>query len=111
MQYIITCSRNSVGYEIAKVIIAALYKQNRLRSSRIWISGLLSDQNESYGYSYCEASSVGIVIPDMKDVPFYEVVLEKRSDNTYLVTGNIRHFPKEPFVVTPREFLDILNAK
>ena len=21
-----------------------------------------------YGYSYCEASSVGIVIPDMKDV-------------------------------------------
>lgn len=68
VQYIITCSRNSVGYEIAKVIIAALYKQNRLRSSRIWISGLLSDQNESYGYSYCEASSVGIVIPDMKDV-------------------------------------------
>lgn len=29
---------------------------------------MLSDQNESYGYSYCEASSVGIVIPDMKDV-------------------------------------------
>ena len=43
VQYIITCSRNSVGYEIAKVIIAALYKQNRLRSSRIWISGLLSE--------------------------------------------------------------------
>ena len=49
------------------------------------------------------------MIPDMKDVPFYEVVLEKRNDNAYLVTGNIKHFPKEPFIVTPRELLDILN--
>ena len=50
-----------------------------------------------------------IILPDMKDLPFYEVVLEKRDDNTYLVTGNIKHFPKEPFVVTPRELLDILD--
>ncbi|MBQ8086553.1 MAG: putative toxin-antitoxin system toxin component, PIN family [Lachnospiraceae bacterium] len=65
---------------------------------------------EKYGI-LVDPSPSGITLPDMKDVPFYEVVLEKRSDNTYLVTGNIRHFPKEPFVVTPREFLDILNAK
>lgn len=52
----------------------------------------------------------GIILPDMKDVPFYEVVLEKRSkDDTYLVTGNIKHFPNEPFVVTAKEFLEILN--
>lgn len=50
----------------------------------------------------------GIALLDMKDLPFYEVVLEKREDNAYLVTGNIKHFPKEPFVVTPRELLDIL---
>lgn len=49
------------------------------------------------------------VLPDMKDLPFYEVVLEKHNDNTYLVTGNIKHFPKAPFIVTPRELLDILN--
>lgn len=53
----------------------------------------------------------GIVLPDMKDLPFYEVVLEKRDDGAYLVTGNIKHFPKEPFVVTPRELLDILDKK
>lgn len=47
--------------------------------------------------------------PDMKDVPFYEVVLEKWDDDAYLVTGNIKHFPKEPYIVTPRELLDILN--
>lgn len=54
-------------------------------------------------------SPSGIVLPDMKDLPFYEVVLEKRDDNAYLVTGNKKHFPKEPFVVTPRELIDILN--
>lgn len=31
------------------------------------------------------------------------------KDEAYLVTGNIKHFPKKPFVVTPREMLDILN--
>ncbi len=51
----------------------------------------------------------GMTLPDMKDVPFYEVVLEKRDDDAYLVTGNIKHFPKEPYIVTPRELLDILN--
>lgn len=56
-------------------------------------------------------SPSGIVLPDMKDVPFYEVVLEKREDHAVLVTGNIRHFPKQPFVVTPRELLEILQAQ
>lgn len=65
---------------------------------------------EKYGI-LVDPSPSGIALPDMKDVPFYEVVLEKRDDNAYLVTGNIKHFPKEPFVVTPRELLDILNSK
>ena len=51
----------------------------------------------------------GMILPDMKDLPFYEVVIEKRSDNAYLVTGNQKHFPKEPFIVTAREMIDILN--
>ena len=45
----------------------------------------------------------------MKDLPFYEVVVEKQEDAAYLVTGNIKHFPKKPFIVTAKEFLDILN--
>ena len=51
----------------------------------------------------------GAILPDMKDLPFYEVVMEKRSDNAYLVTGNQKHFPKEPFIITAREMIDILN--
>ena len=33
---------------------------------------------------------------------------ERRSADAYLVTGNIKHFPTEPFIVTPRQMLDII---
>lgn len=44
---------------------------------------------------------------DLKDVVFYEVALSHES--SYLVTGNIKHFPKSPIVVTPAEMLAIMN--
>ena len=47
--------------------------------------------------------------PDPKDVVFYEVAMSK--DDAYLVTGNTKHFPKKPIVVTPAEMLEILKAK
>lgn len=55
-------------------------------------------------------SPSGEVLPDMKDLPFYEVVLEKEAYNAYLITGNIKHFPDKPNIVTAREFLTILEA-
>ena len=51
-----------------------------------------------------------VVLPDPKDVVFYNVVLAKRDDGAYLVTGNTKHFPTCGFVVTPREFLDIVDT-
>lgn len=57
-----------------------------------------------------DAPPSGVVLPDPKDVVFYNVVLTKRDDGAYLVTGNIKHFPACRFVVTPREFLDIVDA-
>lgn len=62
---------------------------------------------EKYG-TFVDPVPSGVILPGMKDLPFYEVVLEKRAEDAYLVTGNIKHFPKEPFVVTPRELLNIL---
>lgn len=47
------------------------------------------------------------IFPDTKDIVFYEVAMSK--DDAYLVTGNIKHFPKKPFVVTPAEMVEILN--
>ena len=52
--------------------------------------------------------TVMMVLPDMKDVPFYRLVLE--SEDTYLVTGNIKHFPQESRIMTARQLIDILNG-
>lgn len=38
---------------------------------------------------------------------FYEVALSK--EDSFLVTGNIKHFPKKPFIVTPSEMLTIIS--
>lgn len=46
--------------------------------------------------------------PDPKDVVFYEVALSK--EDAYLVTGNTKHFPKSPIVVTPAEMLAIIEG-
>lgn len=51
-------------------------------------------------------------LSDPKDVVFYEVTMEARKDeDAYLVTGNIKHFPQRPYVVTPRQMLDIIMKK
>lgn len=52
--------------------------------------------------------ATGAILKDMDDVVFYEVVMEKRLYGAYLITGNIRHFPKLDFIVTPAEMLAIL---
>lgn len=58
---------------------------------------------------HIEPGPVDAVLPDLDDVVFYAVVMEKRKDeDAYLVTGNQKHFPKEPFIVTPKEMLDII---
>ncbi len=46
-------------------------------------------------------------LPDPKDIVFYEVALA--NEDSFLVTGNIKHFPKKPFVVTPAEMLQIIQ--
>ena len=52
----------------------------------------------------------GEILPDMDDLVFYEVVMDKRSDDAYLITGNIKHFPKREYIVTPAEMMAIIEA-
>ena len=54
------------------------------------------------GRTFCEEE-----FPDPKDAVFYEVALSK--DDAYLITGNTKHFPRTPIVVTPAEMLEILQ--
>lgn len=51
--------------------------------------------------------SVKGAVTDPKDVVFLEVAMSR--DDSYLVTGNIKHFPVTPKVVTPNEFIDIIK--
>lgn len=62
---------------------------------------------------FVDAVQVEEIIPDPKDVVFYEVVMggQKEHDDAYLVTVNIKHFPIKSFVVTPKEMLDIMHKE
>ena len=53
-------------------------------------------------------SPTGEILVDMDDLVFYEIVMEKRKDNAYLITGNIRHFPERDFIVTPSEMMALI---
>lgn len=60
------------------------------------------------GLSLDRTTTANEDFPDPKDVVFYEVALSKNG--SYLVTGNIKHFPIKPFVVTPAEMVKIIEG-
>ena len=37
------------------------------------------------------------------------IVSALSQEDSYLVTGNIKHFPKKPFIVTPTEMVAIIS--
>ncbi len=47
-----------------------------------------------------------IALPDESDRVFYDTA---RAVGAFLVTGNIRHYPDEDFIVTPAAFLSLLQ--
>ena len=59
-------------------------------------TGLFLDRTQSNEY-----------FPDPKDVVFYEVALSKKD--SFLVTDNVKHFPKNPIVVTPAEMVHLVE--
>ena len=62
-----------------------------------------------YGLKVEKENCVNEEFPDPKDIVFYEVRMA--VDDSYLVTGNIKHFPQKPFVVTPAQMVEILKDK
>lgn len=49
------------------------------------------------------------LFPDPKDVVFYEVALSR--DDSYLITGNIKHFPAKSRVVTPAQMIAVIKGQ
>lgn len=48
-------------------------------------------------------------MPDESDRVFYEVSLSEES--SFLVTGNLKHFPRTPKVVTAAQLMDIIERE
>ena len=66
-------------------------------------------QIESLGVMENALETVAEAMPDPKDIVFYSIALSHgKTAETHLVTGNVKHFPANPIVVTPRQILDIL---
>ena len=57
---------------------------------------------------HSERVNSGETLTGAKDLVFYEVALSK--EDSFLVTGNLKHFPKKPFVVSPAEMMEIIHA-
>lgn len=89
-EYIEVLSRKKFGFSVDTVISLL----NELKKRAIFVDAKETDE----------------YMPDPDDAVFYEIVMEARQDvDAYLVTGNIKHFPKKTFVVTPKEMIDILK--
>jgi len=52
----------------------------------------------------------GEILVDMDGLVFYEVAMEKREDDAYLVTGNQKHYPIRDFIVTLAEMMEIIGS-
>jgi len=57
------------------------------------------------GVCYAVSKST-IQMIDESDRVFYDVARESKA---ILITGNIKHFPAEPFIMTPAEFMLKIN--
>lgn len=56
---------------------------------------------------FCDRKEAIGPFPDPDDIVFYEVSLS--VEDSYLITGNLKHFPKNGHVVTPAEMLQIIH--
>lgn len=49
-----------------------------------------------------------IQISDMDDIIFYDAA---KTIEAYLVTGNIKHYPEDPLILTPTQFLMLTDGE
>lgn len=70
------------------------------------IQAIIKNGKEFFGIPTEEKPS------DPDDIVFYEVTMDSRqTDETFLVTGNIKDFPIKPFIVRPEEMMRIVEER
>lgn len=58
-----------------------------------------------------EPNDEHVIMPDLDDIPIYLIAMQTRDLDSYLVTGNARHFPDVDYVVTPRKMMKMLDSE
>ena len=85
-------------------------RRDKFKLPEIIIINLLKDIMDN-GLKITELAEVSETMPDPKDIVFYAVTLSAQDKDTFLITGNGKHFPEKPFVVTPSELVEILKQE
>lgn len=85
-------------------------RRAKFKLSESLIINLLKDIMDN-GSKITELAKVTETMPDPKDIVFYAVILSAQDKDAFLVTGNGKHFPEKPFVVTPSELVEILKQE
>ena len=85
-------------------------RRDKFKLPEIIIINLLKDIMDN-GLKITELAEVTETMPDPKDIVFYAVTLSAQEKDAFLVTGNGKHFPEKPFVVTPSELVEILKQE
>ena len=57
---------------------------------------------------FVTANPITTFFEDEQDKIFLEVAQSAGVD--YLITGNVKHFPENPMIVTPKEFIDKIDS-
>ena len=85
-------------------------RRAKFKLSESLIINLLKDIMDN-GLKITELPEVTETMPDPNDIVFYAVTLSAQDKDAFLVTGNGKHFPEKPFVVTPSELVEILKQE
>ncbi|MBE6248636.1 MAG: putative toxin-antitoxin system toxin component, PIN family [Prevotella sp.] len=64
------------------------------------ISFIIENGIESSRVDFAES------MPDEDDRVFYEVSLSQ--EDSFLVTGNLKHYPTSPYVIAPADFINLI---
>ena len=93
-----------VNDEILAEYADVLYR-NKFGFLRDVVDGALATVKEKA--LYCERRPGTSVVTDPDDIVFYEVALSR--EDSYLITGNLKHFPKNGRIVSPAEMIQIIE--
>ena len=58
---------------------------------------------------HIEPDNIDAGLEDPKDAPIFAIATETRKIGSYLITGNVRHYPPADYVITPRKATELLN--